>query len=166
MRSIPLPPQDYLRTLITYDKRTGIVRWKHNKKIVGKPDKRGYMRIMIDRRLYLLHRVIFKLVTGKEPPEIDHRGCDPSDNRWVTIRAATRTKNGRNIRTHTDNRTGFKGVNQYVAKSGKGFKTYYQARICVNKKQMNIGNFKTAKEAHAAYCAAADLHFGKFARHG
>ena len=58
------------------------------------------------------------------------------------------------------NKVGMKGVIQ-VKRFGV---TKFEARIKVAGKQMHLGRFETAQEAHAAYCNAADKHFGDFAR--
>ncbi len=38
------------------------------------------------------------------------------------------------------------------------------AQICINSKSIHLGVFDTKEEASAAYLAAAERHFGEFAR--
>lgn len=49
-----------------------------------------------------------------------------------------------------------------IARAGK--KQRYVARIRVKGVDVQVGCFSTPDEAHAAYVAAAETHFGEFAR--
>lgn len=139
----------------SYDPLTGVLS-KHGKPIgYQRPDRYVAINMGVGRR-YLAHRIAWKLKTGREAPDdVDHWDLDPSNNRWVNLRSATWSQSRQNSKTRS--RTGFKGVT--MAPRGKYL--YFQAR-CANKM---LGYFKTAQEAHAAYCAAADKEFGKFSRH-
>lgn len=88
---------------------------------------------------------------GREPAgEIDHINGDPSDNRIVNLREATRAQNCANVKG-----TGVR----FEEKRGK-----WLARICVNYRQINLGRYATREEASAAYEAAKVKHRGEFAR--
>lgn len=151
-----------VRELLRYDLHTGLFTRAITVssraiagQVVGSPDANGYLRVMLDRRFYLLHRLAVFYVTGAWPQgEVDHRDGRKSNNAWANLRDVPRAINGQNQRqAHRDSLTGLLGVTT----TKKGF----SARICVNRKTHRLGNFKTADEAHAAYVAAKrDLHIG------
>ena len=57
-----LPSFDLLESLFDYDRETGVLRLKTTRRAAAK-------RIRIEGERYYRHRVIFKVVTGVEPPE-------------------------------------------------------------------------------------------------
>jgi hypothetical protein len=167
----PLPDAEYLRQCLDYDPDTGVLTWRErprehfpderawkiwNTKNAGKPagtPRRRYVGIHDHPRM--IHRVIWKLVTGKEPPrQIDHRDQDFMNNRWNNLREATGHENQRNRGAQSNNTTGFKGVSKYDNR--------FRARIFFNGKTRCLGSFRTAEAAHAAYCTAAREHHGDF----
>lgn len=136
MTARPLPPADYLRQCLSYDPETGELRWKHrpahmfpataylssagraakwNKAMAGRPAFRsqlskGYLTGKIgDHRCYA-HRVIWKMMTGEEPPAIDHINGITSDNRFANLAAATYATNNRNAARRITNTSGVTGV--------------------------------------------------------
>jgi hypothetical protein len=125
----------------------------------GKPvsyRSRGYVMAMIGRKQVHAHRIIWKMVTGEEPPsEIDHRDRDRANNRWANLRAATRTTNMANIAVRADNKVRLKGA--YRDHTGR-----YRAQIKAGRR-IHLGRFDTAEEAHEAYCKASRELFGDFA---
>lgn len=88
----------------------------------------------------------------------DHRNGNTLDNRPRNLRPATRSENCRNRKKNKNNTSGYKGVS-LNRKTGK-----YIATIFLNGKNRSLGSFVDPKDAHAAYCAAAKLHYGEFAR--
>lgn len=162
-----LPDISHVRYLLDYDPRTGFFRWinppYHNKKRLvgqraGRAQKRGYRQIKIGRILYYEHRLAWAYMTGKWPGcEIDHRDGDKGNNRFANLREATRQQNRMNSRPNKDKRSGLpKGVVRTAHR--------YRAKIVVKGKFISLGGYGTPEEAHAAYMAAAKLHFGEFAR--
>jgi hypothetical protein len=165
---VPLPNQERLQKLFDYSVITGKLYWRENRgdnilkgKEAGYTDKANKVaQVRIDNKLYLAHRVIWKLVIGKEPKEcIDHVNRDSLDNSWINLREASSSENQYNRIKTKENKTGYKGVCFHQA-SGK-----FMAGIQNKRKSIYLGLFDTAEEAHAAYCAAADELHGKFARH-
>ena len=74
-----LPTQEILNELFDYDGINLIRRkpkWKNQTRegdIVGYKDVRGYMFANVDGSVYLVHRIIWKLLMGSEPSsELDH----------------------------------------------------------------------------------------------
>ena len=157
--------RERLHQVLSYDPETGGFTWRASGS-GRRPDLRagtitsqGYLGIQVDRRLYLAHRLAFLWMTGAFPShDVDHRDMDRLNNRWPNLREATRAQNMMNGRARSNNATGFKGVT-FLKPLGR-----YQARIRVSGEQRYLGLFDTQEEAHAAYRAAAEKHFGEFAR--
>lgn len=162
----PLPSAEYLRSFFLYDKETGIVRWIDRPSrskieigtVVGSPDSRGYLRVMIAKKTYKLHLIIWKIVTGDDPVrEIDHWNLVKGDNRWGNLREAARFENGANVGLTARNTSGFKGVT--AVPSGK-----WKASIRYRGELIYLGHHSTKEGAHAVYVAKARELCGSFAR--
>jgi hypothetical protein len=142
-----------------YDPETGIFEWKSSgrgrKRRAGNLAPSGYRSIRINSVSYYEHRLAWLAVYGELPPSgIDHINGNPQDNRIANLRLASQRQNMANARGHRDSLSGLKGAH-YHRKRGKWF-----SRV----DGKFLGYFSTPQEAHAAYCAAAQLHFGEFAR--
>lgn len=155
-----------VRKAFSYSKKTGILVWKTacttNPLRVGTTagaiDAVGRIRIGMNGRRYLAHRIIWLWVTGKWPEyEVDHRDGVKSNNCWKNLRAATPTQNHYNIGLKKHSSSGYKGVNK--TPGGKWY-----AKIRISGKQTYLGTFTTVKTAYTAYCAAAKKYHGAFAR--
>lgn len=173
----PLPSVEFLRQILDYDPETGIFTWKRrtdlppmangwNKRMVGARAGRistmGHRQIGIDGTLYLAHRLAWLYVYGTPPKyQIDHINAVRDDNGIANLRESDQAQNQHN-RSATAGRKLPKGVRQPVRLlSGK---LRYRANIVVSRKIIGLGSYDSAEEAHAAYLAAAKLHFGEFAR--
>jgi len=111
-----------LNELFYYNPKTGKVYWKvtkgpHAKEgkeityISKSPNKCGVHKVKIDGQLYLLHRVIWKMMTGRWPKDqIDHINGDSLDNRWCNLREVTSKENSRNVSRRSNNTSGVTGV--------------------------------------------------------
>lgn len=108
-------------------------------------------------RIVYLHRFILGMVYGRL---VDHANGNTMDNRRRNLRICTSSQNVMNSSIRKDNSTGFKGVGR---KSRLKTKPFY-AKIKVDKRDVWLGYFATAEEAHKAYCEAAEKYFGEFAR--
>jgi hypothetical protein len=85
--------------VLHYDEVTGIFTRRSTSKICGWPNPGGYLQIMIDCRIYQLHRLAFFYMTGKWPVlHVDHINCMRSDNRWCNLRQATYSQNRMNAK--------------------------------------------------------------------
>ena len=160
-----MPPASLIRQHLSYDPESGELYWKITTKGRQVGERAGawgtgnYRVVYVLGTSYKAHRIIWKLVTGREPKdEVDHKDCDRQNNRWVNLREATRLQNLHNASKMQTNTSGLKGVS-WNTRDKK-----WQAHIRANGKQRNLGYFDDPKLAHAAYVAAAKKHFGEFAR--
>jgi len=113
--------------------------------------------VSVDDHFYFAHRLIWVMLYGSEPgPTIDHRDGNKHNNRPDNLRAATYTQNTSNRGLSKRNKSGFKGV------IWDSRKRTWRAEITVDYKCQFIGHFKTAAEAHAAWCVAARKERGEF----
>jgi hypothetical protein len=162
--ALPLPSKDYLWECLDYDPDSGRLTWKHrpvqhfkrradhltwNIKFAGKPALKrrhfgGYSAGTIDYQKCLAHRVIWKMMTGDEPPQIDHINGVRSDNRFANLRAATNAINCRNAAQRSDNTSGVKGVHWDASRQK------WAAVISADRKHYHLGRFDTLAEATAA----------------
>lgn len=158
-----------LRTLLDYDPETGIFRWNVTVKETGRGGRKGdqagcfgtpdYVRIRIEKRLYLAHRLAWLYVYGSFPPgQIDHKNGNKKDNRIGNLRVANHSQNACNRGVRADSASRLKGA--YFDHRER----CWIARIRAEGKLLNLGRFASAEAAHAAYSQAAVKYFGEFAR--
>lgn len=166
---------EMLHNLFTYDQSTGFLIHKvrtegHNVrdwnskyagKSAGTKQNKGYISITIKtskgRKSYLAHRVIFMLLYGTIPDEVDHINRDRSDNRIENLRGATHSQNQAHRTQVTISKSGYRGV-WFDKGTGK-----WRAGISVDGKGKTIGRYATKELAAMAYNASAVLHHGEFA---
>ena len=150
--------QDYLKSILDYDARTGIFIWalnaSHNVrgKIAGSKQKYGHLVAKIDGVNHPLHRLAWLFVYGVNPVEhIDHINGNPADNRIENLRLATRSLNMQNLKkAKVNNKCGLLGV----CPNGDRWK----AEIRIDGKKTYLGTFDTALEAHNVYLTAKRQH--------
>ena len=162
MNPLKLPPQEILDDFLRYDKDAGRLFWRlsdrrhfatdrrwnwWNQKYAGKrvklnPSSSGHMRLRFRSIQYQAHRIIWKLVHGYDPIEIDHINHNPADNRLANLREVTRSENLKNSSLHKNSTTGVCGVHE---RDG-----LYQARIHANGARIHLGYFRTLEEAAEA----------------
>lgn len=149
--------------LLRYDPVTGLLVWRESRggvlagAVAGYTRRNKYVWVRVCGAMYGAHRLAW-LLSCRQWAYIDHINGDPGDNRLCNLRPATHCQNMGNVKRHRDNASSFKGV-FFDAHRRK-----YQAQICVGGRKKYLGRFATPQEAHAAYAAAAKLHFGEFAR--
>lgn len=166
-----LPTQAFLHDWFDYDLKSGIFLWKKEPrtigsllgKVAGTRRKNGYVLISVPGyRQIMAHRLAWVYVYGRTigGSEIDHRDGNPSNNAIENLRLATSVEQKRNKSVQSNNRSGLKGAYYHACHKGKK----WRSQIKVGDELIFLGYFYTAKEAHAAYAAAAIKHFGEFAR--
>lgn len=145
-KALPLPSQEYLQECFHYEPTTGKLFWKERplhhfkdgrahktwntqragKEINSKHTKQGYIYFHLDATPRLGHRVIWKLVNGVDPRQIDHIDGDVLNNRVENLRCVGHGDNNRNQKLRRTNKTGVPGVrvcknlNKWVATIGDG----------------------------------------------
>ena len=111
-------------------------------------NKNGYKILCINRKNYLVHRVIAYLFLGlniDNPKEIiDHIDRNPSNNKIENLRIVSYTQNQWNV--------GAKGYNF------RKDKNKWIARIRSDGNQIYLGYYDTEKEAHQAYLDAKKIY--------
>lgn len=128
--------------------------------VSGGRDDNKYIHVGIDGSYFQAHRIVWKLMTGEDPPEfVDHRDGDNLNNRWKNLRAADNGTNLQNAKLRSDNKTGVKGV--FWESSRKK----YRAVISIGKQHKRLGRFNTIAEARQAIEAEREKLHGEFARH-
>lgn len=107
----------------------------------------GYWAISIDNRRYYSHRLAWFYVHREWPPaDVDHINGDKGDNRLCNLRAVSVVVNAQNRKAHqSNNKLGFLGVTAHEHK--------FRATIVVDGKQVSLGRYNTAEEAHDVYLA-------------
>jgi hypothetical protein len=164
----PLPSRETLLVMLDYDPASGVLTWRARKgkafwntRLAGtragsKPKSCNYRTIDIAGGTYLEHRIIWRMMTGGQPPQIDHINLDKCDNRWANLRPSDASTNQMNVRARAA--SGLKGAHWNAARQ------CWKSAIKLNGKSINLGRFDTAEAAHAAYARAAQMHFGAYAR--
>lgn len=155
-----------LRECLSYEPETGVFTRRASKYrssrvggVAGADNGWGYVQINVGGRLHRAHRLAWLYVYGVWPcGHLDHINGDRADNRIANLRKATRSQNNANTPVRVNNKCGLKGV--VYAKHAKR----WRARLTVDRRQIHLGYFERAEDAQAAYAAAAQKHFGEFAR--
>jgi len=156
---------EYVREALDYNPATGDLVWKErpiwhfknrtamtswNNKYVGlsagtpvntsrKNQANYYLSIRIDKRRYLVHRIIWLHVHGTLPDsQIDHINNCRKDNRLANLREATASQNQHNSPLQRNNTSGLKGV--YFDKRKKEWvgRIYLKRKIAWSARRKNL----------------------------
>jgi hypothetical protein len=99
-----------------YNKATGELIWKSprgNSVAVGDvagTNNHGYLQIRFNYKSYYVHRVIWLLVNGEWPDQIDHIDHNGFNNKLDNLRNVNHQGNGKNRRLNKNNKSGVCGV--------------------------------------------------------
>lgn len=154
------------RELWTYDRETGVLRWKTTTStrhkagsIAGYQNRQGYVVVGYGYRLWSAHRLAWLIETGAWPKgEVDHVDAEKANNRWANLRDVPKSLNGANVPARRTNTSGFKGV------SWNKHNRRWSAAIQKDGRQRHLGYFDDPEQAHSAYVTAANDLFGECAR--
>ena len=158
-----LPPVEYLRACYDYDPSLGVLTWRSRPldhfqgntatqkyindtyagELVGLRDKGKSLLLTLQDKRYAVHRIIYKWVTGEEPPHIiDHKDGDYTNQQWDNLRPATAQQNAQNAI-----RRGYQ-----ITENGT-----FRVRL-----RLDFGTYKTEEEARARYEAVINALYGEF----
>ena len=152
--------QEKLNSLYDYDPDTGFLvskKYKNRREHWAKPG--NYISVSIDGKSFPAHRLIWMMVYGYWPNEIDHINGNKQDNRLCNLRNVTRLENMRNQCVQKNSTSGVTGV--YWNKWDKK----WAARITVNRKFVHLGYFSNKEDAIATR-KAAEVKYGFHENHG
>ena len=165
MKAKPLPPLDYLRSVLEF--RDGVLYnkvFRSSHAVAGKRSAhshaKGYLEITLKSKSYLEHRIVFYMIHGYCPETVDHINGDKTDNRIENLRAATYSENQCNVPLASNNVSGHKGVSFH-----KRVKKW-RAQISLNKVVKHLGYFETKELAVEFVELARDMLHNNFANHG
>lgn len=148
-----------------FEYRDGTLYWKKvahpNKqylvgKEVGSIHKTGYRHVTWMGKVWKVHRLIFMLVHGYLPKEIDHINGDRSDNRIENLREVSRSENQYN-KSAQRNRSGYRGVSWHE-KTKK-----WAVRVMKEGKSQSFGYFDDLEFAGFVAQEARRKLYGEFA---
>lgn len=160
--------QKQLKAVLDYCPETGVFRWA---KDCGSRAKRGniagsnltsdgYVVIRIRRCGYTAHRLAYLWMTGSFPAkEVDHINGIRDDNRWYNLREVDRVGNTTNTKRRRTNTSGVTGVTYSKNKER------WVSRINVNKRRVELGQFKDFDEA-VRVRREAEKKYGYHPNHG
>lgn len=147
-----------VREVLRYEPESGLLFWQvslSNRAKAGAVAgyKSDYVRVNVDGRSYKAHRLIWFMVTGIWPVEVDHGDGDGTNNRWTNLKDCTHAQNHQNLcRVRRNNPTGLTGA--YWDKRDKR----WFSSIGIAGKQVYLGTFQSAEQANSAYVEAKKLH--------
>lgn len=173
--------QEYLKECFEYNEASGVLTWKKRPKSHFKTvrsmrshhtrffscrvgfeqwcGKKQYIRTHFNGKHHLIHRLIWTIVYGDMPKEVDHIDGNGLNNELSNLRNVTRSENGRNQRLRRNSKSGVTGVNWDKVNSK------WKVNICVNGKRMTIGRFENKSDAIIAR-QIANLKYGFHSNHG
>lgn len=178
-----LPSRDALNARLRYDPEAGKLFWRArsaddfttsdprgarwvaaqcNAQYAGKEaftatDTDGYHNGKIDGVKYQAHRVIWKLLTGDDPDQIDHRNGIKGDNRFENLRDCSNEQNCRNYEKPRGS-SKYRGV-CWVKRDQK-----WAASISAGSAgKKSLGHYGDERTAALAYDDAARKFHGEFA---
>ena len=140
--------QEELKKIFIYDYDTGIFK-RISKRCgtsidgkVGNVMPCGYLRIKVNGKLYLAHRLVFLYVNGKFPDkEVDHIDGVRLNNKWLNLREVSKNDNLINKGIYSNSSSGITGVNWHKQHRK------WAAIICINGKRKHLGLFNEIEEA-------------------
>ena len=128
--------------------------------IAGALQPDGYYTVRVKRKTYPVHRVIFAMLYGYVPDQVDHIDGNRGNNRIENLRAATAITNGYNRKNSINNTSGTKGVTWHISNKK------WQVRINVDGKRKALGYYNDLEMAELVAVEARNKYHGEYANHG
>lgn len=146
-----------LKEALLYDAETGALVWRKRMSSraaagsqAGCIDGQGYRTLIFQGKQYLAHRVVWALVHGAWPGEIDHKDRDKSNNRINNLVDCSHYQNCLNRDHGPIGKSGVRGVHHHK-QSGRWFVQYRHKG-----KNHYVGMFPTVEAAAKAYREAKE----------
>jgi len=146
------------------DAEQGTLTWKVNiaqrcpiGTIAGNLDSNGYMKVRVLGKHHMQHRLIFAMVNGYFPAQVDHKDRNKTNNRPANLREATHGQNIQNQNLRRNNTSGIIGV-CWVARQRQ-----WKAKIRVNGTEKHLGFFDHKEDAAVVRRNAELFYYGEFA---
>lgn len=102
-----------IKKQLSYCPESGILKYIANDKVVDNRNSCGYVRVCVNKKRYLAHRIAWFMHYGEAPDskkEIDHIDNDKANNKISNLRLVTSRENKMNKRLQSNNSTGINGV--------------------------------------------------------
>lgn len=172
-----MKPLEYFEECFDYQKDTGHLIWKvrplthfktqyscnswntkYSNTIAGSYDKDGYLTILLCKKRYRAHKIVW-LLNYKEWPanNLDHIDRKSANNKLNNLRIATCSENNCNRKKPSNNTSGQKGVEYYPNKKK------WRVRIQKDGKRISQGYFKNFEDAKQCYLEASKRIHGEYA---
>ena len=151
--------QERLKEL--YDYRDGAFFWKttgEEHKPTPITNHHRYRRLVVDKKAYAFHRLVFMYHHGYVPKIVDHIDNDRTNNRIENLRETTQQLNCLNRVTHKNNKSGCKNVH-WEKRVNK-----WCVLISVDRKRKVIGYFEDFEFAELVADEARQKFHGTYAR--
>jgi hypothetical protein len=156
--------QEYLQSIFEY-KDGNLYRIKSTSQSTKIGDVAGYTRpdlyklVSVKNKQYYLHRLIFLILKGYMPEQIDHIDGNPSNNKIENLRETDYFTNNYNKKIQTNSTSGIKGVNWHkVAKK-------WRVEVCSNRRTKYLGLYEDLELAELVAMEARNKYHKEFARH-
>jgi len=100
---------DEILAQFSYNPKTGHLS-KGNKIFSAVDSSNGYIYAHAQYKKYSVHRIAFRLMTGRWPAIVDHINRNKTDNRWCNLREASASENSWNRSIPKTNKSKVAGV--------------------------------------------------------
>ena len=147
-----------------YDSSSGKLFWKNRTK--GKEagcikKDTGYIQIKFKGKFVYAHRLIMFFLVGDydQTLQVDHIDHDRLNNKPDNLRLIAQRENLHNISKTSANTSGYVGVS-YITRDKR-----YVAQIYIDRRNTNLGYFKTKEEAIVVR-KSAEFLYGYHPNHG